>query len=351
VVVADLRGSRPAVSTKGGDWLDRLLERAPLPVWIVAVGFGLIVLAIVAVVAALLEDPREIVERGWLANRDLRFGLTLTALAAYMPAARHYLLASAARNRAALRTLLSARSVAAIDAPIPWPGVWVPWLVLPLVPLIAFAIDRDLGLYFRAGYWHVGNVWSWTLGTFMAWCLGRAVVATVATSRQFSAIAAALPDIDLLDRRWLSPFVGQALFSSLLWLLVPALWAVNLVDAPFLYVVPGITGVCVTVGTVALLLPTRGVRRRLHEAKERELALTHAALRGSDAHSGESLLAVRGQPPSVADLVAWARYVGELPTSPFNQASRLRFVLYLALPLGSWLGGALVEWLVDRALA
>jgi len=25
-------------------------------------------------------------------------------------------------------------------------------------------------------------------------------------------------------------------------------------------------------------------------------------------------------------------------------------VLYLALPLGSWLGGALVEWLLGRAL-
>ncbi|MEN8160343.1 MAG: hypothetical protein ABFS41_09760, partial [Myxococcota bacterium] len=189
------------------DWLDRLLDRAPLPVWIVAVAFGVAVLSIVGVAALVLEQPAAIVGRGFLGNRDLRFGLTITALAAYIPAARHYLLVSAAHNRAALRTLLSARSVAVIDAPIRWPPVWVPWLIVPMVPLIAFAIDRDPGLYFRSGYWHVGNVWTWILGTFMAWCLGRAVVATVAVSRQFSAIAAALPDIDLLDRRWLAPFV------------------------------------------------------------------------------------------------------------------------------------------------
>jgi hypothetical protein len=45
------------------------------------------------------------------------------------------------------------------------------------------------------------------------------------------------------------------------------------------------------------------------------------------------------------------RYVEDLSTSPFTQASRLRFGLYLALPLGSWLGGALVDWLVERMLA
>ncbi len=333
------------------DGLDRLLERAPVPVWGVALGFGAVVLGVVAVAALLLESPSEIVARGVLGNRDLRLGLTITVLAAYTPAGRHYLLVSAARNRAALRELLGARSAAAIDAPVRWPRAFVPWLFVLVVPLVALAIDRDPGVYFRAGYWSVGNVWTWILGTFTAWCLGRSAVATVAISRQFSAMAAALPEVDLLDRRWLAPFVNQALFSSLLWLLVPALWAVNLVDAPFVTVVPAISGVCIAVGTVALLLPTRGVRRRLQEAKERELALTRAALRGDEARLGESLLAARGERPSVADLVAWARYVDEQSTSPFNPASRLRFVLYLALPLGSWLGGALVEWVVDRLLA
>ena len=42
--------------------------------------------------------------------------------------------------------------------------------------------------------------------------------------------------------------------------------------------------------------------------------------------------------------------MSELSTSPFTQATRLRFVLYLALPLGSWLGGALVDWVVERLL-
>jgi hypothetical protein len=197
----------------------------------------------------------------------------------------------------------------------------------------------------------VGSSWAWSLGLFTAWCLGRSAVATFGVSREFSAIAAALPEVDLLDRRWLAPFASQALFSSLLWLLVPALWAVNLVDSPFLLVVPAVTALCAVVGTAALLLPTRGVRRRLAEAKERELAAVHAALRGDDAALDASLLGRGPARPSVADLVAWARYVNELSSSPFTQATRLRFGLYLALPLGSWLGGALVDWLVERLLA
>jgi hypothetical protein len=339
------------VSARGVDWLDRLLERVPIPVWGVAVVFGAAVLLLAGVAALLLERPEDIVGRGFLGNRDLRLGVVITTLAAYSAASRHYLLKRAERDRAELRSLLGPGSASVIDAQIRWPPGWIATCFLVLMPLVALAIDRDPGLYISSHYWSVGSVWTWSLGLFTAWCLGRSILATVAISRQFSSIAARLPEVDLLDRRWVAPFVRQALYSALLWLLVPALWAVNLGDAPFWYVVPPITGVCIAFGFVALLLPTRGVRARLHEAKERELSLVHGALRGDEQAMAGSLLAARNERPGVADLVAWARYVDELSTSPFNPASRVRFVLYLALPIGSWLGGALVEWLVERALA
>ena len=317
-----------------------------------AVLFAALVLAVVALAAVLIEDPWHVAEReGLLANRDFRLGLTITALAAYTPTSRHYLLRAADRNLDALRRLLGPRAESALATRTAWLPGWVAWLFLLVVPAVALTVDRDPGLYFRPGYWSVGNAWGWSLGAFATWCLGRSVVATLGVSRDFSAIARALPEVDLLDRARLAPFTSQALFSSLLWLIAPALWAVNLVDAPFLLVVPAISAVCAAVGTAALLLPTRGVRRRLAEAKQRELAAVHAALRGDDAALVDSVLAGRLERPGVADLVAWARYVADLPTSPFTQASRLRFGLYLALPLGSWLGGALVEWLVEWLLA
>jgi hypothetical protein len=333
------------------DWLDRLYERAPLRPWMLAALFGAGVLAAVAVAALLLEDASRIAGAGVLANRDLRLGLTITLLAAYTPASRYYMLRAAARNRAALRLALGPGASAALATRTRWLPGWVAVAFVLASPAIAFAIDRDPGLYFRGGYWSVGNVWTWILGAFTAWCLGRSVVATLGISRDFSAIAAALPEVDLLARAWLAPFTRQALFMALLWLLVPAIWAVNLVDAPFQLVVPVIAFICVAAGTTALWLPTQGVRRRLAAAKERELAAVHAALGGDESALARSHLARRTERPGVADLVAWAGYVRELPTSPFTQASRLRFVFYLALPLGSWLGGALVDWLVERLLA
>jgi len=35
---------------------------------------------------------------------------------------------------------------------------------------------------------------------------------------------------------------------------------------------------------------------------------------------------------------------------PFDASTFMRFALYLMIPLGSWLGGAFVERLVDAAL-
>jgi hypothetical protein len=333
------------------DWLDRLYARAPLPVWLTALAAASAVLALVGLASAWIENPWKMDPGETLSsNRDFRLGLTITALAAYTPASRHYLLRAAERNRDALRRVLGPDAEAALAARTRWLPGWVAWLFVLAVPATALAIDRDPGLYFRAHYWAVGSAWSWSLGLFTAWCLGRAAVATLGVSRDFSAIAAALPEADLLDRAWLAPFTSQALLMALLWLLVPAIWAVNLVDAPFQLVVPAIALVCLGVGSAALWLPTQGVRRRLAEAKARELAALHDALRGDEGALSRSLLAGRRERPGVADLVAWAGYVEALSTSPFTQATRLRFLLYLALPLGSWLGGALVDWLVERLL-
>jgi hypothetical protein len=331
------------------DWLDGVFERAPLPAWAVGAGLVAAILGAVALAQALAGDPTRM-EPSVLGDRDLRVGLTVTALAGYTPAARHYLLRAAARNLEALRRVLGPRASEAFAAPSPWPPASLAWVFLLALPAIGLAVDRDPGLYFRPSYWFVGNAWAWVLAPWCAWCLGRHVIATLGVSRQFSAVASALPEVDLLDRRWLAPFASQALTSALLWLLGPAIWAVNLVDDAFLPVVAVVTALCAAIGTAALLLTTRGARRRLADAKERELEAAHAALRGDSGSLARSVLAARPERPSVSDLVAWTGYVSELSTSPFTQASRLRFVLYLALPLGSWLGGALVDWGVGRFL-
>jgi len=52
----------------------------------------------------------------------------------------------------------------------------------------------------------------------------------------------------------------------------------------------------------------------------------------------------------LADLLAYYDHLVDVREWPFDNRTLSRFVLYLLIPLGSWLGGALVERLVSSVL-
>jgi hypothetical protein len=76
--------------------------------------------------------------------------------------------------------------------------------------------------------------------------------------------------------------------------------------------------------------------------KHAELARSTAQLRARAAAGA------REAPGSLADALAWRRHVEAVPDWPIDLPTLRRFMLYLAIPLGSWLGGALVDRLVER---
>ncbi len=49
-------------------------------------------------------------------------------------------------------------------------------------------------------------------------------------------------------------------------------------------------------------------------------------------------------------LLAYKQFVESVREWPIDSSTLLRFALYLGLPIGSWLGGALVERLLDLVL-
>ena len=90
------------------------------------------------------------------------------------------------------------------------------------------------------------------------------------------------------------------------------------------------------------------------DLKRIKMSDKYAAKRAELDRCTEEVRALRDGRPgagrSLADLLAWRAYVASVPEWPFDAPTRLRFALYLVIPLGSWLGGALVEKLVDRLL-
>ena len=138
--------------------------------------------------------------------------------------------------------------------------------------------------------------------------------------------------------------------AALVWLVMAGLFALNVVDAGYLGSVIGLSLLSLGVATASVLPPMLGARARVRDCKREELARVSSALRGDGAALEGSVLERRAANVSVTDLLAWRDHVSALPEWPFDTPMLLRLLLYGAIPVGSWVGGAFVERLLESTL-
>jgi hypothetical protein len=347
--------------TKTGGWApwnDRLFDAFPVsPLWVgagIAVALLGLLLAIMFPLGRL--DELAALGTGFWASRDARATVWVVLLVAFLPTARRYLFLGARRDFEDLRPLLTQepgtsgperQRLPALDPRTHRVAAGMGLLVMPLTALV---VDRDPSIYLQAEYWRPEAVWTWALGCTAGWNLGGFIYAILGYSRRFSGLARRIHPIDLLDLRPLEPFGRQGLRSVLLMVIALSLSAMNATDRAFAAQILGVAAVVVVAGTLAFLLPARGVRARIREAKQAELERLNAAIRGDPSMLSGSLIAARAEEVDLADLMAYRTYVESVREWPFDTPTLVRFVLYLAIPLGSWLGGALVERLLGAAL-
>ena len=184
------------------------------------------------------------------------------------------------------------------------------------------------------------------MALLLFWLLGRAAFMTLASF--------ALPEfeIDLMNLRRLHGFGRIALRQALAWIVGASILSLVFLTPDFtiegvLLAFAPVFAASLAIAALALLLPVRGVQRRIRHAKAKELASVDAALSRvrSAALGGDSI----GQ-ERLAGLLAYRSHVQGLAEWPFDTSMRLRFVLYLLIPLGSWLGGAFVERFVSAMI-
>jgi hypothetical protein len=166
-------------------------------------------------------------------------------------------------------------------------------------------------------------------------------------AHRLSRLGERIVQVDLLDLAPLGAFARSGLRSVLLWMLGSALAALFLL-LPFSSLPALLSLVLIfAVAVVALLLPALGVHRRLAESRRFELARAREAIR----LESEALLAERARSPGrLADLLAWEARLDGASTWPFDATTLVRFALYVTLGLGSWLGGAAVERVLEMIL-
>jgi hypothetical protein len=186
----------------------------------------------------------------------------------------------------------------------------------------------------------------------LGWLTFRLGDSLVRISLGFSALASEIESLDLFDARPVAPFVRQGLRGSLIVVLFLALSA-NLYLTPVEEVVLGSTinvAAFSVVAIIALILPVRGVRGRIRDEKRAQLA----TLRSQINADREAILEGSPELDRVAarlpGLLALEARLGAVHEWPFDVSSLVRMSFYLMIGLGSWLGAAAVERILDVAL-
>jgi hypothetical protein len=194
--------------------------------------------------------------------------------------------------------------------------------------------------------WRGHVVWVQLLNPLLFAVMGVLIVLGAARSRAYRELGRRTR-VRVGEIASLAPFARAGLRVALLWFVGTSLASLLLVDtdspALVLSILVGTTGIAVA----SLLAPSRGVHERLRAAKREELDWVRAriaeasgALRSGDERGAASLPA----------LLAWEARVASAPEWPFDASTWLRFALLLLVPLGSWLGGALAQHVVERWL-
>ncbi len=194
-----------------------------------------------------------------------------------------------------------------------------------------------------AAVWYIGrNVVNW-------WLISRSVATELALARNFSRLGARLPAVDVVDRAPLAPFGRRGLRSVLLWMLYLSIFSLQYVLGSARPLLGAALLAVVSFAVAAFLLPVWGAHVRLRKAKAKELTRVRSRI-------GELRERALSAPPEdvaggrLADLVAWERRIASASEWPFGGSTLLRFGLYTAIGLGSWLGAAFVERLLESAL-
>jgi hypothetical protein len=186
------------------------------------------------------------------------------------------------------------------------------------------------------------------------WFGGHAVATELFAARGMARLGEQVR-IDLFDLRPLAVFARSGQRSALAWVIVSSLislfWLGPGAGSANAFVV-GTILLAVSAAFAAIVWP---VHRRIRAAKRAaQQALEHrirerseALLRGVDPDPAR-----QGGPQdaTLADLVAAHAYLERVREWPLNAPAIARGALIVALALGSWLGGALVERIVDRVI-
>ena len=344
-LVNDVECTRPDSYT--APWTLRAYDALPGNPLSIGIGFTFVLLLIFFVGRSVLDGAhRSTPDELWVAISQI-------LMTAYCASAYAYLLQTA-------RTTTLGLAPVAEEVP-GWQEVMAragrhPWWVLPLVGAVNYLF---IGVpVTNATTVAPSDPWDWQSWSYdvfwhrattvlFVWWLGCLCYVTVVESLRLSRLSESMESPDLLELQPYRPLVRQGLTNALLVIGVVSVLSLLAIESRYWTVLVGFWISFIVLAWTGMMLPLRGMRKKIRAAKEKELDWCTQKLKVArgELKSGGS----RHQ--SVAEIMAYRAAIEDVRNWPFDNPTLARFFLYLLIPLASWLGGAFVERGLDLFLA
>ena len=284
---------------------------------------------------------------------DLRIAVTQILITTYSATAYAYLLIS---------TQKTTRDLSPVAAEIPDYGLFVdqagkhPWWLLPLLGVSAYLLIGIPATHATTP--HPTDPWAWQTWSydvfwhrlttvFFVWWMSCFSYVLVVESARLSGLSNRFSSPDLLNLDPYRPLVRQGLTNALLVIGMASVLSLLGVESRYFALLAGFWIMSVLLAWIGMMLPLRGIRGMIKKTKKRELHWCKESLK----RSRDSMKSGSGQKPSMAEITAYQNVIETIRKWPFDSSTLLKFTLYLLIPLGSWLGGALVERGLDLILS
>lgn len=194
--------------------------------------------------------------------------------------------------------------------------------------------------------WNYDVFWHRATSVLFVWWIGCFCYVTVVESARLSHLSDDIESVDLFDMRPFQPLIRQGLTNALLVIGMVSVLSLLAVESRYVPVLVGFWISFIVLAWIGMMLPLRGIRKKIRVAKSRELDWCRQNL----LIARDALKSGDGEKRSIAEIMAYRTMIQDIRNWPFDSPTLIRFTLYLLIPLGSWLGGAFVERGLDFIL-